>query len=60
MAESHHLGYGHAGNPDLPQHTPNFFEYEWLDDGDAAFHCIAPGCRIVEGGGLGFAPRGSE
>jgi hypothetical protein len=28
MAEPHHLGYVYAGNPDLPQRTLDFFEFE--------------------------------
>ena len=55
MAETHDLGHVYARNANLPQRLPNFFEFEWLDDGDDAFHGIAPGF-----GGLGFAPRASE
>jgi hypothetical protein len=48
MAESHDVGHVYARNANLPQRLLDFFEFEWLNDGDDAFDGITPG------GGLGF------
>jgi hypothetical protein len=38
MSETYDLGNVDARNPNLPQRILDFVEFEWLDDGDDAFH----------------------
>jgi hypothetical protein len=44
-AESRDVGHVYSRNANLPQRLLDFFEFEWLDDGDDAFHGMTPRLR---------------
>jgi hypothetical protein len=56
MPEALDLGYGHAGNSNLPQRAADFVELEWLDDNYHEFHEVARDCGFGASGEIRPVP----